>query len=598
MSGSFLSTHKAVVVRKLLDNRGEASAEVNSVEAAKDEYSGLLENMQTNELSSALAGRSSVPERSCRKVGHLRRRCENARATGRSPIEPESFTISLKRWACRAIGLRPNESDLVGEQTLVDIQLLGMKKKALLDTGSQVSIMPLRILEEALDSGFDLDREVEEIKLEGQRPIYDASGNPMRFKGAIRLNAEVPPGRKRKIALFVMDGTDETVLLGTNALRVLQLSFDAATLFSDRDGSGQASKRRHFRKARKRNAFSERSGSATFAKGRGLKWGETKAWKSETSCAKMTLNSVSTSLSRMVVVYVLIKHRGEAPMAVKRILGYDIIGQPVAKVDYTIKFRDGLQPTIELADYDMLENVVHRCEKKSFKMTKWRDFFEKLKSGSRTPEQDKVPAPEESETSTHKESEILNFGEPEESDHKESEVLDHHEPEGSDHKNSKIPNFGESLKPDDADSETLDDDQFWDRLPEETSSATPSPKKPIGHSSAETPHREESESSDNQESETPDFEKYKDNIPETTTSPPPSLKKAIGHTSPKTPVHEESESSDNQESGTPDSQKYKDDIPEPTTSATTSLKKAIGHNISTPQDDDKGEQFVLYKYNQ
>ncbi|VDP04226.1 unnamed protein product, partial [Heligmosomoides polygyrus] len=38
----------------------------------------------------------------------------------------------------RAIGSRPSESDLVGEQTQVDIQLLGMKKKALLDTGSQV----------------------------------------------------------------------------------------------------------------------------------------------------------------------------------------------------------------------------------------------------------------------------------------------------------------------------------------------------------------------------------------------------------------------------------------------------------------------------
>ncbi|VDO32957.1 unnamed protein product [Heligmosomoides polygyrus] len=78
--------------------------------------------------------------------------------------------------------------------------------------------MPLRIREEALDSGFDLDREIVEIKQKGQQSIYDASGNRTRFKGAIRLNVEVHPGRKRRIALFVMYGIDETVVLGTNAL--------------------------------------------------------------------------------------------------------------------------------------------------------------------------------------------------------------------------------------------------------------------------------------------------------------------------------------------------------------------------------------------
>ncbi|VDO85977.1 unnamed protein product [Heligmosomoides polygyrus] len=128
----------------------------------------------------------------CRKVGHLRRECENARATGRSPVEPEGLTTSIKQWACTAIGIQPSESDLVGKQTLV-------------------SILPLRFLEEVLDSGFDLNQEVEEIKLKGG---------------------------KRTIAVFVMDGTDETVVHGTNALRLLQLSFDAAASATDQDGSG------------------------------------------------------------------------------------------------------------------------------------------------------------------------------------------------------------------------------------------------------------------------------------------------------------------------------------------------------------------------
>ncbi|CAJ0607110.1 unnamed protein product [Cylicocyclus nassatus] len=74
------------------------------------------------------------------------------------------------------------------------------------------------------DSGFDLDGNVEKIEIDHLAPVYDASGNRMKFKGAVRLAIELEDGVKQKIALFVIARADGMIVLGTNTLAKLGFS--------------------------------------------------------------------------------------------------------------------------------------------------------------------------------------------------------------------------------------------------------------------------------------------------------------------------------------------------------------------------------------
>ncbi|EYB94480.1 hypothetical protein Y032_0171g322 [Ancylostoma ceylanicum] len=112
---------------------------------------------------------------------------------------------------------------------VANVRLLGLSRKALLDTGSQISIIPLEMFQASLASGFNLDEDVEEIPIDQQVPVYDASGNKMRFKGAVRLTLQLESGTKQRIALFVMAGGDGMLVLGTNALTKLGINLMSAT---------------------------------------------------------------------------------------------------------------------------------------------------------------------------------------------------------------------------------------------------------------------------------------------------------------------------------------------------------------------------------
>ncbi|VDP63563.1 unnamed protein product, partial [Heligmosomoides polygyrus] len=122
---------------------------------------------------------------------------------------------------CSSVNVVKVNSDLVGRPVVATVHLLGFQRQALLDTGSQVSIVPLSMLESALKSGFDLDADVEEIPMENGTVVYDASGNQMSFKGAVRLTMQLRNGVKQRIACLVMKGSDEMLVLGTNALQKL-----------------------------------------------------------------------------------------------------------------------------------------------------------------------------------------------------------------------------------------------------------------------------------------------------------------------------------------------------------------------------------------
>ncbi|KAL6723459.1 hypothetical protein Aduo_018466 [Ancylostoma duodenale] len=129
--------------------------------------------------------------------------------------------LSLKRGATHARG---QGSELVGDQTLETVQLLGLKRRALLDSGSQISKLPLELLTTAQNAGFDLDSDAEEIPQLEHPSIYDASGYLMNFKGAARLSIRLKNGPKQRVAFFVMKGSDGRLVLDTNTLKVLGYS--------------------------------------------------------------------------------------------------------------------------------------------------------------------------------------------------------------------------------------------------------------------------------------------------------------------------------------------------------------------------------------
>lgn len=77
----------------------------------------------------------------------------------------------------------------------------------------QVSIIPLQ-------NGYDLNADVEEIDLDRSEWVYDAPGNPMTCICAVRLTVQVASGRGIGSGLLVMTGSDDVIVLGTNALKI------------------------------------------------------------------------------------------------------------------------------------------------------------------------------------------------------------------------------------------------------------------------------------------------------------------------------------------------------------------------------------------
>ncbi|VDO94869.1 unnamed protein product [Heligmosomoides polygyrus] len=174
----------------------------------------------------------------CNESGHFRRDCKAPRKVGESDKTtaqrrkaegPKVFTASLDKWLCGAVESAWRKDGLVGERTVRNVNLLGLSKKALLDTGSQISIVPLEMLRAAREAGFDLNADVEEVPIRCQDAVYDASGNRMRFKGAVQLTLQLEGDAKQRVSLFVMAGGDDMIVLGTNALHLLGFGLTKVT---------------------------------------------------------------------------------------------------------------------------------------------------------------------------------------------------------------------------------------------------------------------------------------------------------------------------------------------------------------------------------
>ncbi|XGW02887.1 hypothetical protein V3C99_014708 [Haemonchus contortus] len=207
----------------------------------------------------------------CKKQGHFKRDCWKARGARNkecpalpsstpgnyAPFDRQSsirnqkeqgpkvktFTTTLEKWECGEVQVKMTaQNELFGKQTVAEVDLLGMSRNALLDTGSQISVLPLKMLREAQRAGFDIDKDVEEVPILNQRTIYDASGNPMEFKGAVRLTIKTKNVKPQRVAMFVRKSNDNIITLGTNVLEKLNI-----VLKEQNDTRGQKNPRRRGR---------------------------------------------------------------------------------------------------------------------------------------------------------------------------------------------------------------------------------------------------------------------------------------------------------------------------------------------------------------
>ncbi|KAL6726387.1 hypothetical protein Aduo_008362 [Ancylostoma duodenale] len=169
----------------------------------------------------------------CGKRGHKARECRETaslntlnRLQGR---QTGSFSAFLDRVLCTSSvssAVDPTK-ELFGQKSVVIVEIMGMQAEALLDTGSETSIIPLTLFKFARESKVDLDKYVERIPTV-DAVIRNASGEQMKFVDTIRMEVGLN-GRKNLVAFHVGGGLDRMVILGTNALETFGIQLTDMT---------------------------------------------------------------------------------------------------------------------------------------------------------------------------------------------------------------------------------------------------------------------------------------------------------------------------------------------------------------------------------
>ncbi|EYC35264.1 hypothetical protein Y032_1093g3593 [Ancylostoma ceylanicum] len=133
----------------------------------------------------------------CGKVGHIARQCtapkvslRAERAVSGRPLAKESqeigsFSALLDKLLCttsRCAEFVQSEG-LFGEKSVVPVKMMGIELVALLDTGSETSIIPLNVFHIALEKKVDVDRYVKRV----EAIVHNASGERMSFVDTIKM---------------------------------------------------------------------------------------------------------------------------------------------------------------------------------------------------------------------------------------------------------------------------------------------------------------------------------------------------------------------------------------------------------------------------
>ncbi|EYC45898.1 hypothetical protein Y032_0414g1047 [Ancylostoma ceylanicum] len=137
-----------------------------------------------------------------------------------------SYLTLVESWSCSsAVDAREPSCPLFGYRCTTLVNIMGLTATALLDTGSEISIVSVQFLRDAAKMGVNLDEYIERVEPPSVR-IRDASGNAMQFFDTIRIAITVY-GKPKVIPCFVARGLDSVIILGTNALEALGIGLMA-----------------------------------------------------------------------------------------------------------------------------------------------------------------------------------------------------------------------------------------------------------------------------------------------------------------------------------------------------------------------------------
>lgn len=135
--------------------------------------------------------------------------------------QKQSLATLLDSW-CAAIAVPGVPTKPFGKQCHCTIRIMGTTAKALIDTGSVLSIIPTGFLYPLKEKGEDLDSMVTLLGPPRDNSILDVSGNRMKF--LMRLDTQValqPGGKEAKVQFHIQKADRQLILLGTNALQAL-----------------------------------------------------------------------------------------------------------------------------------------------------------------------------------------------------------------------------------------------------------------------------------------------------------------------------------------------------------------------------------------
>ncbi|VDO28341.1 unnamed protein product [Heligmosomoides polygyrus] len=165
----------------------------------------------------------------CGEKGHVAKRCAQSSREPRNLASDKakngvlslSARIKPTRCAMTMTENRSTKEQVVGPKTVGEVLVFGGKWTAPLDTGSEISIMPVNVLQRALDDGYDIDHL--ERPLDHAQKVYDASGNRMQFIAAVEVPVVESGDKDGKVNAFmyVAENATDTIILGNIVLSSL-----------------------------------------------------------------------------------------------------------------------------------------------------------------------------------------------------------------------------------------------------------------------------------------------------------------------------------------------------------------------------------------
>ncbi|EPB69515.1 zinc knuckle [Ancylostoma ceylanicum] len=164
----------------------------------------------------------------CQETGHLARECSKKAKPATNPRTVGSLSARLSAASAHTVGMtvtqepqrvQPFSSPLFGDKTMVQLEIFGRVWPGLLDTGSEISILPSKVLLQAKADGVDIDNEVAEYPIDNATQVCDASGSRMSFFTTVDVNIRERDGTCAVMnKMYVSKSGEDLVIIGTNVL--------------------------------------------------------------------------------------------------------------------------------------------------------------------------------------------------------------------------------------------------------------------------------------------------------------------------------------------------------------------------------------------